>query len=66
MIVLGFDPSKNTGWCAYDTKRDFSAIRCGVLEMPQGADHYYTSDQIVLKDKNPTNAQMDAGTAVGL
>jgi hypothetical protein len=49
MLILAFDPSKSTGWCCYDTTKDYSAIPCGVLQMPNGADHYYTGDQIGLK-----------------
>jgi Holliday junction resolvasome RuvABC endonuclease subunit len=51
-IIYGFDPSKSTGFAIYDTKRHYSAIKCGVLEMPKGADHYFTGDQIGLKVKN--------------
>jgi hypothetical protein len=54
MTILGFDPSKSTGWCSFDPaqqKKDgnFSHIKCGVFQMPDGADHYYTGDQIGLK-----------------
>lgn len=49
MKVIGFDPSKHTGYAIWDTKRDHSSIVCGVLEMPKNADHYYTCDQIGLK-----------------
>lgn len=49
MKVLGFDPSKSSGWAFWNTERDHSSIACGVLEMPKGADHYYTGDQIGLK-----------------
>lgn len=48
-LILGFDPSKCTGYALLDTERDFSAIRCGVLEMPAKADEYYTADQLGLK-----------------
>lgn len=46
MLSLGFDPSKHTGYGLWDTDKDYSAIKCGVLEMPKGADQYYTGDQI--------------------
>lgn len=48
-LILAFDPSKSTGWCLYDTARHYSSIECGVLEMPDKADAYYTADQIGLK-----------------
>lgn len=48
-LIIGFDPSKCTGFSIYSTDRDFSAIRCGVLEMPTKADEYYTADQLGLK-----------------
>ena len=51
MKVIAFDPSKSTGWAFWDTAKDHSSIECGVFEMPKGADHYYTSDQIGLKVK---------------
>jgi len=60
-IILGFDPSKNTGWSVFDTKRDFSAIRCGVFEMPDKCDHYFTSDQIGLKSRNLIRSLMENG-----
>lgn len=49
MRVLAFDPSKSTGFAFFDTSRDHSAIQCGVFEMPDKADAYYTGDQIGLK-----------------
>ncbi len=53
-LIIGFDPSKYTGWCLYDPDRrktdgNFSHVKCGVLEMPEKADMYYTADQIGLK-----------------
>lgn len=51
MIILGFDPSKSTGWAVYDTTSHISAIKCGVFEMPTKADEYYTADQLALKVK---------------
>jgi len=48
-LIIGFDPSKCTGWSLFDSNKDFSAIECGALEMPDRADHYYTADQIGLK-----------------
>jgi len=48
-LILGIDPSKNTGWSIFDNTRDLSAIQCGCLEMPAKSDHYFTSDQIGLK-----------------
>ncbi|MBB3411240.1 hypothetical protein FHT87_005193 [Rhizobium sp. BK316] len=49
MIIASFDPSKHTGYCWYDTSKHHSAIRCGVMEVPKGSDHYFTGDQIGLK-----------------
>lgn len=49
MKVIAFDPSKTTGWAWRDCSRDHSAIRCGVFQMPDKANHYYTADQIGLK-----------------
>ncbi len=49
MKVISFDPSKTTGWAWRDCSRDHSAIRCGVFQMPDKANHYYTADQIGLK-----------------
>jgi len=49
MRVIAFDPSKSTGYAYWDTARDHSSIRCGVFEMPDKADHYFTSDQIGIK-----------------
>lgn len=49
MLIYGFDPSKSTGWAVYDVGKHRSAIQCGVFEMPNGADAYYTGDQIGLK-----------------
>ena len=46
MLILAFDPSKSTGWAIYDTARDLSAIECGLFQMPEGAKHYFTADQI--------------------
>lgn len=51
-VILGFDPSKSTGWAMYDTDRHFSAIKCGTFEMPEKSDEYYTADQIGLKTCN--------------
>lgn len=48
-LIVGFDPSKSTGWSLLDSSKDFSAIECGVLEMPAKSDHYFTSDQLGLK-----------------
>lgn len=46
MRVIAFDPSKSTGYAYWDTAKDHSSIRCGVFQMPDKADHYYTADQI--------------------
>lgn len=48
-IVFAFDPSKSTGFAVRHLDRDHSAIRCGVFQMPDKSDHYYTGDQIGLK-----------------
>lgn len=53
-LILGFDPSKTTGWALYSPERykidgNYSHVMCGVLEMPDKADMYYTADQIGLK-----------------
>lgn len=45
-LILGFDPSKTTGFAVYDSARHLSAIECGCFEMPKTAKHYYTGDQI--------------------
>ena len=49
MKILGLDPSKCTGFAVYDIGKHLSAIQCGVFEMPDKADAYYTGDQIGLK-----------------
>ncbi|MDM9643861.1 hypothetical protein [Rhizobium sp. S163] len=54
IYILGFDPSKYTGWALYSPEHrkadgNFSRVKCGVLEMPEKADMYYTADQIGLK-----------------
>ena len=56
-LILGFDPSKSTGWALFSPEREredgnFSHIECGVFQMPDKADHYYTSDQIGMKVAN--------------
>ena len=51
VIILDFDPSKYTGWAVYDTSKHLSAIDCGVFDIPQKADAYYTGDQISLRTK---------------
>lgn len=51
-LIIGFDPSKCTGWSVFDTTRNIAAIRCGVFEMPTKADEYYTADQLGLKVRN--------------
>lgn len=48
-LIIGFDPSKSTGYCLFDAACHYSAIQCGVFEMPPKADTYYTADQIGLK-----------------
>jgi hypothetical protein len=48
-LIIGFDPSKGSGYALLDTAKDFSAIETGVMEMPSKADAYYTADQIGLK-----------------
>lgn len=49
MKTFAFDPSKSTGWSVFETTKDYSAMPCGVLQMPKNSDHYYTGDQIGLK-----------------
>lgn len=54
IYILGFDPSKYTGWALYSPDRrkadgNFSHIQCGVFEMPKNADMYYLADQLGLK-----------------
>lgn len=51
-MILGFDPSKSTGWAVFDPSKHLSAMKCGVFEMPDKADHYYTGDQIALRTKD--------------
>lgn len=63
--IIGFDPSKSTGWCLYSPDRrkadgNFSHIECGVFQMPDGADHYYTGDQIGLKTTALLRAHKEA------
>ena len=58
--IIAFDPSKHTGWALRDIARDDSAIRCGVFELPKGADHYYTMDQISLKARALVEAEIKA------
>lgn len=48
-LIIGFDPSKGSGYALLDTAKDFSAIETGVMEMPAKADAYFTADQIGLK-----------------
>ena len=61
MHIIAFDPSKHTGYALRSLDRDHSAIRCGVLEMPDKADHYYTADQIGLKVRNLLTEEKRAG-----
>ncbi|MBW3096833.1 hypothetical protein [Pseudohoeflea coraliihabitans] len=49
MIILGFDPSKYTGWAVYDTDRHLSAMECGILDIPKKADPYFAGEQIALR-----------------
>ncbi len=49
--ILGFDPSKYTGYAVYSPEArrhdgNCSHIKCGVLEVPDKADAYFTGDQI--------------------
>lgn len=49
--IWGFDPSKCSGWAIFSPelrRRDNNCahVRCGVLEMPPKADHYFTMDQV--------------------
>ncbi len=53
-LILGFDPSKYTGWALFSPEKrktdgNFSHVECGILDMPDKADMYYTADQIGLK-----------------
>lgn len=55
--IMGFDPSKSTGYSVYEPERvrqdrNYSHVVCGVFEMPEKAGHYYTGDQIGLKVRN--------------
>jgi Holliday junction resolvasome RuvABC endonuclease subunit len=54
IYILGFDPSKYTGWALYCPEQrrkddNCSHIKCGVLEVPDKADPYFTGDQIARK-----------------
>lgn len=49
MLIVGFDPSKSTGWALIDTTVHIARAKCGVLELPEKADHYYTGDQLSAK-----------------
>lgn len=51
MLIIGFDPSKSTGWALFDTTRHVSQIQCGVFELPEKSDHYFTGDQLSVKVK---------------
>lgn len=51
-LIIGFDPSKCTGYALWDTSCDFSSIQTGCFEMPRGADEYFTADQLGLKVMN--------------
>ncbi|WOC14992.1 hypothetical protein [Pseudochrobactrum sp. MP213Fo] len=31
-LILGLDPSQNTGWALYDPSREISTIRCGIIK----------------------------------
>lgn len=59
--ILGLDPSKTTGWAVYDTSKHISAMQCGVFEMPDKADAYYTGDQIGLKTAALLREHMEDG-----
>jgi Holliday junction resolvasome RuvABC endonuclease subunit len=48
-LIIGFDPSKCTGYAIFDTARHMSSITCGCLELPDKSDQYFTADQIGLK-----------------
>lgn len=61
MKIIAFDPSKNTGFAIFDPARDHSAIKCGVLQMPDGAKHYFTADQIGLKVTTLIRDEIKAG-----
>ncbi|API52888.1 hypothetical protein BMW22_15795 [Rhizobium leguminosarum] len=52
--IMGFDPSKYTGYGIYSPQErrkdgNCSHVKCGVLEVPDKADHYFTGDQISCK-----------------
>lgn len=52
--IWGFDPSKYTGFGIYSPEArrkdgNCAHVICGVLEVPQKADHYFTGDQIAQK-----------------
>lgn len=46
MKIMAFDPSKYTGWAVYDTSKHMSSIECGVFEMPDKADEYFTAEEL--------------------
>ena len=48
-LIIGFDPSKYTGWSLFDTDKHESQIKCGVFELPEKCDPYFTGDQIAAK-----------------
>lgn len=47
--ILSFDPSRVTGWCWWDHKTAHSAIKCGVLEIPDKYKHYAVAFELGLK-----------------
>jgi Holliday junction resolvasome RuvABC endonuclease subunit len=52
--IMGFDPSKFTGYAVYSPEArrkdgNCSHIRCGVIEVPDKADPYFTGDQISMQ-----------------
>lgn len=49
--IMGFDPSKCSGWSIFSPEKrrrdnNCAHVVCGVLEMPPKSDHYFTGDQI--------------------
>lgn len=48
--ILSFDPSgRATGWAYWDSKTAHSAIKCGVLKMPENANEYFTAEELGIK-----------------
>lgn len=55
--IMGFDPSKCSGWAIFSPEKrrrdnNCAHVKCGVLELPPKSDHYFTGDQISQQVQN--------------